>query len=1006
MKAFRVTHLLALITLAATITACPDPPKAADFTINLVPAASDLTRGDKLNVAVNLNRVNNFAEAVNLTLISPPAGLSASPLTIDGASSSGTLVVQANSSAALGAVKLTVSALGGGLGKTQELNLTLKEAITPPVPTVTVDSSLKPVLASIPDPNGGAPRPLASLSSRSGGQSDFVLNEMLIVSDDPAKVNALVARWGGSIIQETNFDEIAKIFKTGTAKGPHYYLVRVNPASADLIGLPEDLLKLTKTATGAFSVSSQDTLKFLAALTSEASDQGMTVGANLIINPASIASGSTTEGTSTDAAFVSNAFTWDYMGSGAGFPMNTGVAQAWQRLESAGKFVNKVGVMVADGGFSPSVAGSDLPPVTAFGATEAPNPFPCVGAGGATGDCHWHGTNVMQALAAVPDNSLGVAGPAGPIANLSFTQSPIASVGPGFDVAGVIRTIGNSLEYVAGLVDGLSRRPRVLNFSGSFKVDGGWGFMVEPLNGLFSYFKDSLGILTFAAAGNDGAVDVDAIKCFSEPFDCWGGAARGEADVFVPCEVATVICVGGLTQNATTKDSGSTFGSLQRFAAETTDDPGSDDRSVDIYGPFSVWVGLDPDHSSVRRAQGTSFSSPFVAGVAALIWAADPSLSADQVSRILLETAHRTNDLAGTRGGLRVNALGAIERLLGRPPTMTVSRSGFVGGVPFTGNAALNRDFSIDAIASDPDGATGCCTITFDPAPSSSVALVNGRRATYRITTTGNQVITATARDTVGNSVTSSITIPVINNPPIATISLPTTTITVFRNQPVLFRGFATDANEGAGNDPTNLTCNRLTWTDSNSSDTGFPRTGIGTAPNCEFNYTFTTNGTRIISLTATDSQGLTNFAPPGRLITVVDPPLNLPPNINLGALPPLTYSTGYGWDQPIPIPASATDPEGNTPITYRWTATTYRPNSATVFAGPNIIQDFSKFSNLTWTPNAIKADAAMFGTFADFGNDCYDGQPVKLVLEAKDSLGNTSSITLPNITVFRCILI
>ena len=119
MKAFRVTHLLALITLAATITACPDPPKAADFTINLVPAASDLTRGDKLNVAVNLNRVNNFAEAVNLTLISPPAGLSASPLTIDGASSSGTMIVQANSSAALGAVKLTVSALGGGLGKTQ-----------------------------------------------------------------------------------------------------------------------------------------------------------------------------------------------------------------------------------------------------------------------------------------------------------------------------------------------------------------------------------------------------------------------------------------------------------------------------------------------------------------------------------------------------------------------------------------------------------------------------------------------------------------------------------------------------------------------------------------------------------------------------------------------------------------------------------------------------------------------------------------------------------------------
>jgi serine protease len=975
-----------LIPLAAILFACPDPPKPKDFNLSSSSSPTTLALAKSSNISINIERINGFADAVDVGLLTPPAGISSEPLSLVG--TTGILVVKAAQTAALGAASLTIQASSGTLKKTTTVNLNVVQS---EAPKVVVDDSLTPTVASIPALDGGAARVLASLSGGSGGQSDFVLNEMLIETTNRSKLDALLARWGGTILYETDFNAIGTAFKTGSQTAPHYYLVKINPSNADLGGFTKDLEQLSPLATGNFRVSSLDAQKFLAAVASEAADQGMKVSANFILSPASIATGSTTEAASSAAGYNPDAFTWDYMGSGSGFPMNTGVTQAWQRLQAAGRFANRVGILVADGGFSPSTAGLDLPSVQAFGATEQPNSLPCGGA-----PCPWHGSDVLSSLAGIPDNGLGAAGPAGPVASLGFAQSPLINIRPGFDIGGVIRAIGSSLEYVANLADALSRRPRILNFSGSFKVDGGWGFLVEPMNPMFDYLKNSLGILTFASAGNDGTQDVDAIKCFVEVFDCLGGAARGEADVFVPCEVSSVICVGGLAENASTKSANSTFGSLQRFAGETEDNAASDDRSVDIYGPFSVWVGANPDNPSPRRVSGTSFSSPFVAGVAALIWAADPSLSAAQVQTILLETAHRTNDLTGSIGGLRVNALGAVGRVLGSVPSQTLARVGF------TGDASLNRSFQVEAAFSDPDG--GCCTTMWSPAPESQAPVVGGSRATYRFASTGNQVLTATTRDTTGNTIVSSLTVGVVNNPPVATMSLPTATITVFRGQPVTFWGFATDRNEGVGPADGALACSSLRFISSLSADSTFPRTPTGTSDNCEINHTFNTNGTRNISLTATDSQGLGNVSPPGRQINVVDPPANLPPNINLGTLPPTNYSTGYDWLGTIAISASATDPENNTPIQYRWTATTLRPNSTTVYAGPTVIANWSTTSNLSWNPSG--SSPTMFGDFATLGSTCFDGQVVRLLLEARDSLNNISSINVPNFTVFRCVLI
>jgi hypothetical protein len=90
-----------------------------------------------------------------------------------------------------------------------------------------------------------------------------------------------------------------------------------------------------------------------------------------------------------------------------------------------------------------------------------------------------------------------------------------------------------------------------------------------------------------------------------------------------------------------------------------------------------------PD-TRVGTTAGTSFSSPYVAGVAALTWAANPALSAAQVEDILLRATHTTS--ADSRVHRWVNALGAVMTAAGRdtPPFLRI----------------LNRDFTV------PQGAT------------------------------------------------------------------------------------------------------------------------------------------------------------------------------------------------------------------------------------------------------------------------------------------------------------
>lgn len=808
---------------------------------------------------------------------------------------------------------------------------------------IPVDSGLAPAQATLPGPDGN-PRPLARMVGESGIAMDFVLGELVVSTDDESKLNAFLARWGGQVIGQAQ--------KVGDA--PKTYQVRLDPSAAQVESILQRLNQNAPDLKGRFSTSSQAAAQLLAVALAEANQEKMTITPNFVLTSGAIATGSTSEAPSsgTDSIpYSPNAFEWTYMNRGSA--QDIGVGEAWRLLERAGRFNNKVRIMILDGGFAPS---GDFPETRqVVGSWNESNLLQCSGGN----SCPWHGTHVTTSAMGRADNAFGVAGPAGPVGELLAV--PFQG-----DFIGIITTLERIITAT------LFGNPKIINMSFGFELDLGWDVAVkvaclglcpapsEVVDG-FTAAVAATGKLIFAAAGNAGK-DVDN-----------GGGIEGST--FIPCESRSVICVGGMAHDATARDAGSNFGSKR------------DDNSVDIYGPYWLWVGFDPDNraNQARLRAGTSYASPFVAGVAALVWATNPSLDAGQVWSILRDTAHVGG--VGVRGHeRRVNAFAAVSQALNvgpSGPSITLSGSA---------NANLNREWSVTANVTDFAG-SNCppisCPLTFEPTPTRVV----GNTAYYRFNSVGSRTIRVNTRDLLNREGSSTQAVNVVNTPPVVSISQPSSGASFFVGQSVQLLGSATDLNEGPDPGPGPLTC---VWS-VNPSSTGFPRSG------CNTTASFATTGTRTLTLTATDPQGLSTTASVS--ITINPAPANLPPDITLGSLSPgINYnSDGYTWTTPLSASASATDPEGNTPITYTWRATSFAPggSTSTVFASNVVVSGPTTISgNLAWTPsNTPSLFAACSVTNA------YNGQIVRLTLTATDSLGNSSTRSLPDIKVYRCTL-
>jgi len=253
----------------------------------------------------------------------------------------------------------------------------------------------------------------------------------------------------------------------------------------------------------------------------------------------------------------------------------------------------------------------------------------------------------------------------------------------------------------------------------------------------------------------------------------------------------------------------------------------------------------------------------------------------------------------------------------------------------------------------DFEDGNACCEVTW----SSNVdgPLGTGRGISSSFTTVGTRTITLTAVDSQGARAIVNVPVTVVNTPPRVDITKPVPEDDVFQGATTVLRGTSFDLNEPGAK----LACSALIWTSSNPGDGDFPAAG------CEVQVVFGTLGARTLTLTGTDPQGAS--ATDSAVVTVLDPPPDLPPSVLITS--PENFQS-VQTDEQITLSGDVSDPEGATPLTLVWTVIVNGGTPVQVGTGNNVL----------WTPN----DTIDFS-----GEDRYD---VTIRLTAQDPGGNTGN--------------
>jgi hypothetical protein len=263
------------------------------------------------------------------------------------------------------------------------------------------------------------------------------------------------------------------------------------------------------------------------------------------------------------------------------------------------------------------------------------------------------------------------------------------------------------------------------------------------------------------------------------------------------------------------------------------------------------------------------------------------------------------------------------------------------------------------------DGSCDFCEVKWSSDKEGSMG--GGKVLEYVFTKSGTHTITATAKDKDGATSAFSIKVTVGGNtPPGVTIEKPTQNQNLYKGVPYVFDSSSWDMESFSP-----LPCSSLTWTSNNAGDP-FPVTG------CQPSVTFTTTGTRTITLTGKDSQGATGTDTV--TINVVNPPASGPPLVTI--LNPKN-GTGLAPDKVVTLKGKATDPDGKSPLSYKWVLKKHPLGFLEGGANEIVLVTGAMQSGAETTFKWKPSDHVPF--------DC-GGNSVRIYLEATDPDGQTGS--------------
>jgi hypothetical protein len=213
------------------------------------------------------------------------------------------------------------------------------------------------------------------------------------------------------------------------------------------------------------------------------------------------------------------------------------------------------------------------------------------GNGGPFNNCDRHGTAVAGCVSAIKDNAIGVTG-----------------IAPGCRVASARCMIAN-LDCSGGWTSQSSWTVSALNWATAIGArvtnnSNGYGFISSAIASKYQSTRGNNGMVHFASSMNDGA-----------------------SSIGYPASISSVNAVGSIDSNGV-RSSFSNFGTGLTFMA-----PGRSIQTTDRTGA----VGYSA--TDYHLISGTSFASPYAAGVAALAISMTPSLTSSEIESLLKATA-------------------------------------------------------------------------------------------------------------------------------------------------------------------------------------------------------------------------------------------------------------------------------------------------------------------------------------------------------------------------------